>query len=1186
MLKFWQGNKILFAFVVLLFSITATVQAQDIVCTPASFVATDNMATPFSFTCINNSNDTFSDFKIQSVQTTPGLTVADLKLSGSGCSTHSAYIGYYSFAAHKPCSISGTAYTASASLYAMDFNLYYGGRLQQGIFCGNNLTSTSCLGTVSHPGTPNSLIFIDITPDATIVPLDVKVQYKAIGTYDDGATVDLTRSATWSSSDAAVASIESNTGYAQTIAVGTTTITATYQGISSATATLIVTNATLSSLIITPPTSKIFTGTAEQFNALGVYSDGSTAELTASVAWTSSEPKVASINIGDGLATAQGIDGTTSITASLTRTDESDNQHSVESNAATLKVTTVPLTSILLAPANTTTIPALPAGQTVQYTATGTYADGDTSDITNAVTWSTTNSNVARISKIGLAIESGVGSTRIAASSGSISSKVAPLNVSAVNILASIVVTPASPPPLPLGRQAQQFVATGTYTDGSQYDISKLATWAASDPTKAIISNSGLAVSQAIGSTNVTASSGGKTSTPVALTIADAQLVSLNVSPESNTIYTGTTQQFKALGVYADGTTADLTQSVIWTSSAPTIASINIHNGLATAKTSTGSTNITASAQGINSNLTVLNVTKAVLTSILITPSSVQVPGGESAQYKATGIYADGSTGDATHSVTWASSNIAVATIVASTGVAKAISNSGTANISASSGSIASNSVPFTAISATLQSLAITPVGPLTLKVGVSQQFTATATYSDASTRDVTAEATWTSTDPTKAAISTTGLASGVASGAANISAKYNVQNSNVTVINVIPKTITSIAVTPATATISFGGYLSVVGTQQYTATATYSDNTTANITTQATWVSSNTGTATIAATGLATAVAVASPPTTTTITATLNSTTSPPVTSLRTVPPSWTKVIATPTTAIAMGGNWIYAAGYSGGQNAYGIYYYDTTLASPTVAFKHTIAPVAGIYANAQGVYAAVNYNSPTVPNQVIKSTDGGVTWTPAQMDQGATPNAIFADNAGSTYYVGTSKGLAKSSQSGVSTTWSYPYGTNAVGAFAGTYNPNKSLYTYYVSIGVSLYRYFLPNTSAPNLFYTGTAAFNSIGSNLDGSVIALSSPSVSGSAWLSVNGTAGSATFQMVSPLGSSVVNSVFVSPTGKTVIFATNKGIYLSRNATSGTKATWTVLAPWTPVNSVYLQQDRVIYAATPSGLLVYK
>jgi hypothetical protein len=70
-----------------------------------------------------------------------------------------------------------------------------------------------------------------------------------------------------------------------------------------------------------------------------------------------------------------------------------------------------------------------------------------------------------------------------------------------------------------------------------------------------------------------------------------------------------------------------------------------------------------------------------------------------------------------------------------------------------------------------LKSIVITP-NSVTSGVGVSQQLTATGTYSDATTRILTDAANWVSSTPTVATVSpTTGLATGVAVGTTNISA-------------------------------------------------------------------------------------------------------------------------------------------------------------------------------------------------------------------------------------------------------------------------------------------------------------------------------------------------------------------------------------------------------------------------------
>jgi subtilisin family serine protease len=104
----------------------------------------------------------------------------------------------------------------------------------------------------------------------------------------------------------------------------------------------------------------------------------------------------------------------------------------------------------------------------------------------------------------------------------------------------------------------------------------------------------------------------------------------------------------------------------------------------------------------------------------------------------------------------------------------------------------------FTTITApTLESIKVTPSNPANLPVGSTQQFAATGTYGDASTKDLTAQVTWSSSDSAKATISAAGLAKGVAAGNTNITATMGAVTSpavSLTVTNSIP-TIT--VVTP-----------------------------------------------------------------------------------------------------------------------------------------------------------------------------------------------------------------------------------------------------------------------------------------------------------------------------------------------------------------------------------------------------
>ena len=146
--------------------------------------------------------------------------------------------------------------------------------------------------------------------------------------------------------------------------------------------------------------------------------------------------------------------------------------------------------------------------------------------------------------------------------------------------------------------------------------------------------------------------------------------------------------------------------------------------------------------------------------------------------------------------------------------------------------------------------LAISPLSG-SVQLSTTQQYMATGTYADGTTGDVTAQTEWKSSNPAIATISSAGLATGVAYGNTSISGDCQcyVVKTNLAVSSQAA-TITSIAVTPATATIAAGN------TQQFVATATYSNGSTNVITTSATWTSSDSTIATITSAGLATGVA------------------------------------------------------------------------------------------------------------------------------------------------------------------------------------------------------------------------------------------------------------------------------------------------------------------------------------------
>jgi len=701
----------------------------------------------------------------------------------------------------------------------------------------NGVTGTTVL-TVSAA----VLQSIAVTPANPTVPLGETEQFTATGTYSDNSTQKLTSQVTWVSATTSVATISNSSGsqgLATTAATGTSSISATLNGVTGTTV-LTVSAAVLQSIAVTPANPSVPKGETQQFTATGTYSDKSTQDLTSQVAWASATTSVATIsNVSGSQGLATGVaTGMSTVNATLNGV----------TGSTVLTVSAAVLQSIALTPAN----PSVPAGETEQFTAIGTYSDKSTQNLTSQVTWASATSSVATISNSsgsqGLATTLVTGTSSISATLNGVTGTTV-LTVSAA-VLQSITVTPANPT-APLG-ETEQFTATGTYSDKSTQILTSQVTWASATKSVATISNAagsqGLATTVATGTSSISATLNGITGTTV-LTVSAAVLQSIALSPANPSVPKGETEQFTATGTYSDNSTQNLTSQVTWASATTSVATITVA-GLATAG-ATGTSTISATLSRITGS-TVLTVGAAVLQLIALTPSSPSIAKGETEQFTATGTYSDNSTQDLTSLVTWASATTSVATISntpGTQGFATALTT-GTSTISATLGGIAGSTV-LTVTAAALESIAVTPASP-NLPKGETEQFSAMGTYSDQSTQDLTSQVTWASATIVVATITSAGLATGVTTGTSTISAALNGITGS-TVLTVSPAALLSIAVTPDNPFVPNGNI------QQFTATGTFSDKSTEDLTSQVTWDSATASVATISnaagSQGLATAV-------------------------------------------------------------------------------------------------------------------------------------------------------------------------------------------------------------------------------------------------------------------------------------------------------------------------------------------
>jgi uncharacterized protein YjdB len=737
------------------------------------------------------------------------------------------------------------------------------------------------------------LLSIVVAPATATVSAGNTQAFTATGKYDNSTSLDITTQVTWSSSNIAVAQASNaagSNGVVTSLTRGTATITAALQGVQG-TAALTVTAPTLVSITVTPATASITVGDTQAFAVRGVYANGTTAVLTGSN-WSSSSTGVATITAGGGGgggATARGVAaGTTTITATYTSGSNS------YSDTATLTVT---------APRTLTAIRLLPASATIRvngtqaYTVDGDYSDGTTAPIAGGVTLTTSDGTVAAVAGGGrgglggalIVTGIGAGSATVTATytaGGQTLTDQATITVQAPKQV-GLFITPATASVRVGG--TQQFAAMATWDDGTSTDVTGTASWTTSNGKVATITSAGggrggggggggggLATGVAAGNVTINASSAGFSDTAT-LTVTAPVLTGLVVTPAGSTIQVNLTQSFVATAVYSDGTSATVTASATWSSSDETVAVMSVGGGgrggfpgggvvggaTATALAA-GSATISASytENGISvTGTALLTVTDPPLLSLEIAPTNPTV--GLASQYQtfvATAIYADYSTRNVTASATWSSSNGTTAVIASSGGTAgrATLLATGTTTITASYGGMSAPTT-LTVVTKKVTAIQVTPTNP-TAVLGINQAFVATAVYDDSSTGAVTAGATWTSSDTTVASVGNTGASTGVATplkaGSTTITASYQ-GVSGTTLLAVGGGKLTSIAITPSPLSVAVGGH------QPLTATGTWDDKSTRDITTDVTWLSSSDATATVSnaagSRGLFTAVSAGS---------------------------------------------------------------------------------------------------------------------------------------------------------------------------------------------------------------------------------------------------------------------------------------------------------------------------------------
>ena len=467
-----------------------------------------------------------------------------------------------------------------------------------GITATANLTVTAAV-----------LTQILLLPQNASVPIGGTQKLVATGIYGDNSLHDVTEQATWASSAASIAGVSNSAGSRGAVtgvAAGNTNVTAALGGVTSSPASVTVTAATLVSLQFRPRQLLTAIYITVPSRVLATYADGSQVDVTTRAVFSSSSTSVATVvaagvDAGQVTGVAQGM---ANITASL----------SGQSAMAQVNVVPAMLQSITVsAPHN---MNGLEIGQSERLTATAQFQGAPVGiDVTTLVTWTSSDTTVGTFlaQPRGLFTAQGAGMTTVAAELDGVSgTKVINVGTTAP-IKISVVQTVFT---LPVG-VTRALIATGSYADGSTQDLTYGAQWTSDANTVAVVGNNGLlkgfVTGVSAGTAHITATLAGM-SGQATVTVDAASPSSLLVTPINQTV-TQTqgggggsgfrpteAYPFYATAHFSDGTNQDVTQSCVWTSSDPTVATISDTNGTRGQAdiSAAGITSITATFRGLS----------------------------------------------------------------------------------------------------------------------------------------------------------------------------------------------------------------------------------------------------------------------------------------------------------------------------------------------------------------------------------------------------------------------------------------------------------------------------------------------------------------------------------------------------------------------------------------------------------
>lgn len=559
--------------------------------------------------------------------------------------------------------------------------------------------------------------------------------------YDDGVEEDVTDRAEWSWTGSPNAGqVEPGGLFKAGPGYGSGTINATCDGRVVSSGVIRVRNP--HSLAISPDLpASLLAGQTMQFSATLRYDDGTHEDVTRHATWTWTGDESTGTVSRTGLLTAGGGFGEGLVSAAC------------DGLTATSAIISVRNTSGL------TVKPAQPAvltgGETLQFHAIISYADGSTEDISEQATWTwSADADVGTVDETGLfTAGAGFGVGLVTASFEGESGHSGAITVRNPALLTlspreAVVLT---------GGQDLQFMATMQFNDGTSEDVTGLAhwTWSGEADTGGIDSNGRFTAGAGRGQGLVTATYMGRTAKSAVLSVRNVSGLRLSTPPVT-LLQPPQTVQFTASLEYNDGSSADVTSQVVWSWQGPPEAGAVSERGLFTAGTAAGTGTVRAVYRDWEAESEPLTVRQLLGLEISGDPVSV-LAAGQSVSLTASLRYTDGSLEDVTEEAQWSWTGSSEAGTVVAPGRFVAGSGFGTGVLRATCREFVADSAPLTVRN--LAGLALSPDEPRVVPTGTTIRFSAILHHNDGTTEEVSERVAWAwEGDPAAGSLDATGL--------------------------------------------------------------------------------------------------------------------------------------------------------------------------------------------------------------------------------------------------------------------------------------------------------------------------------------------------------------------------------------------------------------------------------------------